>query len=290
MLWKLADFSGLRVVTYCLMDNHFHILIEVPNSNQVDDTELVRRFSVLYPKPTQNMSLRAADLKHLLLENKAKGQALRHSLLSRMGNLSVFMKALKQRFTLWYNRTHETYGAFWAERFKSVLVEGRGFVMQAMAAYIDLNPVRAGLVKDPKQYRFCGYAEAVSGQQQASHGIKRVMRTLHIPDGEAIAAYRSILFARGSVEKAGNAHIPKRLADGVLKKQKGELALLESFQNRVRFFTESLILGSEPFLKEMMKDPRCALTKSGRRRKTRTPLGAQFPLIKTIGGRAEERP
>ncbi|MEM1223393.1 MAG: hypothetical protein AAGH40_11570 [Verrucomicrobiota bacterium] len=39
-----------------------------------------------------------------------------------------------------------------------------------MAAYIDLNPVRAGLVKDPKDYRYCGYAEAVAGNPNGSEG------------------------------------------------------------------------------------------------------------------------
>ena len=39
-----------------------------------------------------------------------------------------------------------------------------------MAAYIDLNPVRAGLVEDPKNYRFCGYAEAVVGHAAARRG------------------------------------------------------------------------------------------------------------------------
>jgi exodeoxyribonuclease V beta subunit len=40
-----------------------------------------------------------------------------------------------------------------------------------MAAYIDLNPVRAGLVKDPKDYRWCGYAEALSGSRRAQRGL-----------------------------------------------------------------------------------------------------------------------
>jgi hypothetical protein len=48
------------------------------------------------------------------------------------------------------------------ERFKSVLVED-GEALRTMAAYIDLNPVRAGMVKDPKDYRWCGYGEAMGG-------------------------------------------------------------------------------------------------------------------------------
>lgn len=39
-----------------------------------------------------------------------------------------------------------------------------------MVAYIDLNPVRAGFVEDPKNYRFCGYVEAVACESKAQRG------------------------------------------------------------------------------------------------------------------------
>ena len=81
------------------------------------------------------------------------------------------MKTIKQRFSVWFNRTHKRYGTLWADRFKSVLVEGFGNPLQIMAAYIDLNPVRAGIVEDPKDYRFCGYAEAVAGEEMAKLGL-----------------------------------------------------------------------------------------------------------------------
>ena len=74
-----------------------------------------------------------------------------------MGDVSEYIKTVKQRFSVWYNRNNRRYGTLWADRFKSVLVEGKGNPLQTMAAYIDLNPVRAGLVEDPKDYRFCGY-------------------------------------------------------------------------------------------------------------------------------------
>ena len=96
---------------------------------------------------------------------------------ARMGDVSEFMKSVKQRFSVWYNRSHGRYGPLWADRFTSVIVEGNGhYGLQMMAAYIDLNPVRAGLVEDPKDYRWCGYGEAVGdgrsdgGRAEASAG------------------------------------------------------------------------------------------------------------------------
>ena len=70
--------------------------------------------------------------------------------------------SLLQRFTRWFNRTHNRTGTLWEERFKSVIVEG-GTAARTMAAYIDLNPVRAGMVEDPADYRWSSYGEAVGG-------------------------------------------------------------------------------------------------------------------------------
>jgi hypothetical protein len=84
----------------------------------------------------------------------------------RMGDVSEFIKTLKQRFTQWFNKRQGRRGTLWEERFKSVLMEGRGHVLATMAAYIDLNAVRAGLVKDPKDFRFCGYRK-IRGQRNS---------------------------------------------------------------------------------------------------------------------------
>ncbi len=269
MLWQLADFSGLRIITYCLMSNHFHLLVEVPEAGAVDDAELVRRFQVLYPKPTRSTGLRAEDLRRLLADNGERGKALRDGLLSRMGDLSIFMKALKQRYSIWYNRTHETYGAFWAERFKSVIVEGRGFVLQVMAAYIDLNPVRAGLVTDPKDYLFCGYAEAVAGNQRALYGVERVM--LAFNEAAAgycpLAGYRAFLFDQGSRAVEGKATISREHAQRVIEKAQGRLSLASVLRCKLRFFGSGMILGSADFVHQLRKELKLEKTPSGRERK-----------------------
>ncbi len=60
-----------------------------------------------------------------------------------MWDISAFMKTLKQRFSQWFNGRHKCRGTLWEDRFRSALVEGKGNALRAMAAYIDLNPVRA---------------------------------------------------------------------------------------------------------------------------------------------------
>ena len=48
MMWKLAVFCGVEVITYCVMSNHFHILLRVPEPVQLTDAQLLERVEGLY--------------------------------------------------------------------------------------------------------------------------------------------------------------------------------------------------------------------------------------------------
>ncbi|MBC2603017.1 transposase, partial [Puniceicoccus vermicola] len=132
MIWQVADFSGIRVVTYAVMKNHFHVLVEVPAEVSISDEELVRRYRRLYPKPTPWNPMRAEVLEGHLRDHTLEGMDLRKSLLRRMGDVSWMMKTLKQRFTLWFNRSRDRFGPLWCERFKSVLVEGDRWALRTV--------------------------------------------------------------------------------------------------------------------------------------------------------------
>ncbi len=69
----------------------------------------------------------------LLREGGSEGEQLRRRLLSRMHDISEYMKSLKQRYTLWYNGVHGRVGTLWSERFKSVLVEGEAAALQIVS-------------------------------------------------------------------------------------------------------------------------------------------------------------
>jgi hypothetical protein len=92
-----------------------------------------------------------------------------------MGDISAFMKELKQRFSRWFNQHSGRFGTLWAERFSSTLVENSPLALQTVAAYIDLNPVRAGLVSDPKNYIFCGYSKALAGNSTLQSGLTSIL-------------------------------------------------------------------------------------------------------------------
>jgi REP element-mobilizing transposase RayT len=162
-------FTGCRVVSYCLMCNHFHLLLEVPPMavGGLTDVELLKRLSAIYSESfVAGVAKELADARVAVYAQESGLEealaAVHKRFTYRMQDLGEFMKGLLQRFTQWFNRAHSRTGRLWEDRFKSVIVED-GVAARTIAAYIDLNPVRAGMVKDPAEYRWSSYGEAVGG-------------------------------------------------------------------------------------------------------------------------------
>jgi putative transposase len=278
VLCRLAEFSGVRLVTYCIMKNHFHALVEVPKreiwlerfAGAEGETRLLDHLRVLYSKAYVDF-LRAeiADLRKQGLE--ALVQTKLAGIKRRFCDLSIFVKEVKERFSRWFNKRRERKGTLWMDRYKSVLVEGRGEPLHTMAAYIDLNPVRAGLVDDPKDYRWCGYAEAVSGIRRAQRGLSKVTGTP--VDGwekGGAEAYRCLLFSSGVEVK--DAQNEKVVCKGVtpeaarqVLQEKGKVSPMELVRLRVRYFSDGLVLGSKEFVEGVFAENR---TLFGPKRKT----------------------
>ncbi len=270
VIWRMAEFSGVKVVTYCLMHNHFHLLAEVPHretwlqrfAGADGEAKLFVHLRILYSRAYLGL-LRdeLADLRKRGLAALADQRV--EALKNRFCDLSSFVKEVKERFSRWFNKRRGRRGTLWMDRFKSVLVEGRGEALRTMAAYIDLNPVRAGLVKDPKDYRWCGYAEALGGSRRAQRGL---CKALGKPvDGwqsaGAAEAYRCILHAEGrEVKDAQNEQVVKRgvsveSARAVLT-ARGKLSPAELVRLRVRYFTDGVVLGSKEFVEGIFEAQR----------------------------------
>ena len=244
IMWQVADFAGLEILTYVVLSNHFHILVRLPENLEVSDEELLRRYAVLYPNPTKHQQAKLEVMRKHLAENTPEGQAWRKRQLALMHDISPFMKLVKERFSIYYNARMKRFGSVWADRFKSTVVDPTGRSIETMAAYIDLNCVRAGIVRDPKDYPFCGYAEAVGGNERARAGIRA------ITGGEwvhAQAQYRLLVFTSGGAEREGKASIA--LAD-VLKvvEAGGKLPLPVILRCRIKYFSQAAVLGGTEFV------------------------------------------
>lgn len=244
-MWLVAEYCGVQVLTYTILDNHFHILVRVPQWSAPSDAELLRRYEVLYPKPTPHQAARLEVIRSQLASDGPDAVAWRLRQMSLMGDVSQYMKLLKQRFSIWFNLTHDRFGTLWAERFKSVLVEHDGRALQAMALYIDLNCIRAGIVSDPKDYRFCGYAEAVGGGERARVGLAYI--TAVTAWTEVQAHYRESLFGAGPRPREGKASIAQHDARRT-RAEAGRLPWTIQLTCRLTYFTDGAVFGTQAFV------------------------------------------
>ena len=253
---RAEAFCGVRILTYAVMSNHFHLLVEVPEPGAVDEGELVRRVGILYGR------VYAANLVKQWAEWRKTGAAYlveeqQDRLRARMYDLSAFVKTLKQRYSMSYNSRHGRKGTLWEDRFKSVLVENGEQARATVAAYIDLNPVRAKLVEDPKDYRWSGYGEACGGGRLAREGLVAVhdSRWLERPGGwrQAAERYRVLLYTAGEEkrEALGERVVRPGLAaaevDRVIETG-GKLTLPQALRCRVRYFTDGMAIGGKVFV------------------------------------------
>ncbi|MCC5838699.1 MAG: transposase [Opitutales bacterium] len=249
LLRRVEAFCGVRVLTYAILDNHFHLLVEVPASpGEPDDEELRRRARLLYGEERKGQPLSFFRIDRALAAGGEIRERMRTLLIGRMGSLPMFVKILKQRFSIIHNRKQDRLGTLWEERFHSVLVEDSAAALTAVAAYIDLNAVRAGIVKDPKDYRFSGYGEAAGTRRGFSRFPLFVrLAAEHAESIEEIAAlYRRRLFVSGSDPGKGGT-VSKEGLERTLR-QGGTLTRGESLLCQLRHMTRGGIIGLKAFI------------------------------------------
>ncbi len=286
-LMRLQEkFTGCRVVSYCLMCNHFNLLLEVPPMAEggISEELLLKRLSAIYSEAfVAGVAKELADARAAVYVNEGGREEALATIYKRftyrMQDLGEFMKGLLQRFTQWFNRAHSRTGRLWEDRFKSLIVEDGG-AARTISAYIDLNPVRAGMVKDPADYRWCSYGEAVGGGAKGNGKKARegLVRAYFCDQGVGFEAEKWLevsrlyrrLMALTLGRKPGRSDSQRR-SQTAATVTKNTVEMLESGDNetvlrelrmakmlscRVRYFTDGAVIGSKEFVNEAFANAR----------------------------------
>ncbi|MEM7600468.1 MAG: transposase [Verrucomicrobiota bacterium] len=282
---NLEAFSGIRVVTYCLMTNHFHLLLDVPDREELaplSEEELLKVLPLLHDAIT----VKGVE-QELERARKEGNQRWHREILARYekrrGDLGLFLKDLKQRVTLYMNKRLNRRGTLWEGRYKSVLVDGSEAALITVAAYIDLNPVRAGIVEKPEDYRWCGYAEASSGHHGAKlarSGLGTVLsESLQDPDfrkdwRRTQARYRLFLYDEGKAQSAdeqtgerGRRGFREDEVESV-KESRGKVPIQRILRHRVRYFCDGAVLGTAGFVNKVFSREQDRRSRFGETRTT----------------------
>lgn len=239
---QLENFSGVEILTYCIMDNHFHLLVRIPPERElslIEAEEVFRRISAIYPAlHVESERLKYGEYLEQGMEDLAEKLLNKYRL--RMYSLSAFLKDLKQRYTQRYNKLNDRKGNLWEERFKSVLVDGERKSVIQMAAYIDLNPVKAGMVSTPSDYKWSGFGENKWGVEQCMRSLKNFL-FYHSEDriglNRFLIHYGTILADKiARIHSMGEAH-GIRAGDSVTVNKEGVVE-----------FTRGLVIGGSQFV------------------------------------------
>jgi REP element-mobilizing transposase RayT len=233
LIRRYAVLYFVEILGFCLMGNHFHILVKMLPEYKFSDQEIKNRYVNFY------------GYERVFADGQIP------SLRAKFSSLSEFVREIKVGFARYYNKRHNRRGYFWGDRFKSVIVD-KGETMVNCLAYIDLNPLRAGIVSRPEDYRWnsLGYHVQTNNRDNflsTDFGLKEFNVN---SEKERIRRYRRYVYEAGAVnrpEKGKTEVIGDRIIEKE-RKREFELSRNDRFRYRTRYFTDSGVIGSKEFV------------------------------------------
>jgi len=225
ILHRLQVLFTVRVLAYQVMSNHYHLLVYAPEKPPTPQ-EAARRYEAYY-KGERKLS---AEDPYCL------------EMAERMRDISWFMHALQQQFASWYNhsRVRPRRGTLWAQRFKNTLLGSDEAVWKCWK-YIELNPVEAGMVKNPADYRFSSYG--------AWHGSGR-----HPFHGNFVQYLLPVLRRRFPHQSMRSIHklIRVEFEQDAVELKSDTASGLADLDRKARFWIDGKIIGTELFIRDMI--------------------------------------
>jgi REP element-mobilizing transposase RayT len=158
----LAGAFSISVCRFAVMDNHLHVLcrLDGDESAKWSDEEVVRRWIKVFPPKLADGS--EVEITQAWIDHQAKDAGRVSIMRKRLSDLGWFMKALKEPLARMANKEDDCKGTFWESRYKSIAILDDEALL-ATCAYIDLNPVAAGIAKTPES------SEHTSVHQRVEH-------------------------------------------------------------------------------------------------------------------------
>jgi len=231
-----------------LMGDHYHETIRFEAYRQLSEQELLELAKKFYPG------------KHRPYRHWNKEDWERFN--RRVFNVSEYMRNVQQTFACWFNKRHKRKGPFWAGRFRSTESDNQVETL----FYVELNAVRARLVKRPEDWR---YSSVWMRANRQDSWLMPLEKLLGIPNAaEAEKLYWVLLYWRGTK--------PSKEDDGVIPFELAEQMEREKFERgcylqKIASFSNGGAIGTWDKIAKMLENPR---EKAGYRRERRpVPVG-----------------
>jgi len=228
-----------------MADGHFHLLYRMHLGKDYTDEQIRQRYRAFFEGE-------ADDKDRELTDDQVEGFR------KKWEDLSEFMRDLKQTFSRFYNRRHES------ERFKSAIVDNGDTLINCLA-YIDLNPVRAQIVEKPEEYRWSSIGYHVQ-RDNADSFLSLDFGLAEFGDrnaDERLSHYRKFLYQKGGRDRGQvSDDRGQRTGQGQpgtingstieMERERGlQVNEFDKFRHRTRYFIDSGIIGSREFVERI---------------------------------------
>ena len=229
---KVSSVYFVEVLGFCCMSNHFHLLARMRADTEYSDEAVKKRLADFYGDE------RVFDDGQLPVIRQ------------KLASLSEYVREIKVRFARYYNKSHGRRGYFWGDRFKSVVVENGETLINCLA-YIDLNPVRAGMVERPEDYRWNSIGYHIQSNNKDNFlSLDFGLREFGVLGAkERLRRYRRFLYETGALDKGKGVQLDSKLVERE-RNNDFELTRARRFKYRTRYFTDSGIIGGKAFVLE----------------------------------------
>ena len=161
----LADVFAIDVCAYAILSNHYHLVLHIDEQTALawSDMEVAERWTRVFTGPVLVRAFVAGQKLTDTQENVIQNYIQDYR--KRLCSLSWFMKCLNEPIARQANAEDNVTGHFWQARFSSQALLDEAAVLTAMA-YVDLNPIRAGIAETPETSDFTSVQQRI----EAWHG------------------------------------------------------------------------------------------------------------------------
>jgi len=224
-----------EVAAFCVMGNHYHLVVRFEGEREVSHEELRDRNRIMYPGRT------AQDQIDLWSDEQWDHYR------KRLFDVAEFMRNVQMAYARWYNRANERHGRFWADRYKSVILGDKAAVLDCIL-YVELNPVRAGLVEQPEEWQGSSVFLREIGEDGWLMSLTKILNRKRRK--KALVEFRELLYYRGAVPtKEGQAAISEDLLEREISRGFASSGL---YRKRLRYFVDGLAVGTEEFVRDQL--------------------------------------
>jgi REP element-mobilizing transposase RayT len=180
-LAQLSEIFAIEICAYAVMSNHYHLVLYVDQEKAQRWTpeQVIHRWSQLHPPPHLIQRYQAPDASPA---EREAAEMIIETWRQRLFDISWFMRHLNEHLARRANAEDDCTGRFWEGRFKSQALLDEAGLLTAMA-YVDLNPIRAGIANTPEQSEFTSIYQRIRQMRLAKpeRSAKKPIDVLNVP-------------------------------------------------------------------------------------------------------------